>query len=206
VNETHKRPRRARFEPSLVSLLLLGGCSSDGAEHRPPAQTNRDLGDVLYEPGTNDEGLLVLLDAAPVNDAAREPMLTSPLDGAVLAQHVLVSFDAGAASLFRRRPSPRKAPNFMLDLLTLERTAHAHGAPMNGDAYLIAFSADDGRALLRVFTHDTSFAVSGTPWQKLTATTRPVTLQVTRGTFEEGRLTADGGPYVSQPVYFTVTQ
>jgi hypothetical protein len=75
---------------------------------------------------------------------------------------------------------------------------------MNGDAFFLVFATRDDPTLLRVFTRDTLYAPSVPAWESLADAPGTVTLSVTRATFEEGRLAADGGPFVSQPVHFTI--
>jgi hypothetical protein len=160
---------------------------------------------VIYEPGTNDEGVLTLLGAPTVNEPSATPVVTAPLDQATLSGPVAFSYRLGASAA-RDRVHARKHGVLWPEWLTLERAAYAHGAPMNGDAFLLVFSAANEPKLLRVFTQDRSYQPSADEWQRLAQASGVVTFAVTHAIFEQGRITEDGGPFVGSAVHFTVAR
>ncbi len=174
------------------------------------AHSQHDISDVVYGTGTNDEGLLVLLDAPVVGSVADGPVILEPPDQAALKERTVFSFRAQATAA--RSPVPRANArrsrffSWLEDQLVLERSAHAHGDPMNGDAYLLTFSTHSQPRLLRVFTRETLFAPTVEQWQTLAAGSDPITLSLTRASFEEGRLAEGGGPFVSKPVHFSIDE
>src|SRR6185295_6993731 len=104
----------------------------------------------------------------------------------------------------RKHARPAARVRWVENWLTLEGTAYAHGAAMNGDAFLLVFSTKSRGKLLRVFTQARAYAPTVAEWQRLVDAHEVVTLTVTRATFEEGRLTADGGPFVGKPLQFSI--
>ncbi|HTQ05527.1 MAG TPA: hypothetical protein VMI54_16810 [Polyangiaceae bacterium] len=162
-----------------------------------------DIVDVIYEPGTTDEGVLTLLGAPLVNEPSAEPVVTAPAEQAALSGPTTFAFRVGASA--RREPRRRLRRALLPEWLTLERSAYAHGAPMNGDAFLLVFSTPTDAKVLRVFTQDRSYAPSDDEWQRLAAESGLVSLTVTHAIFEQGRLTEDGGPFVGAPLHFTVS-
>jgi hypothetical protein len=200
--------RRLVFAALVLGSSCLGGCADPEADAPRAVPPRGDISNVVYGTGTNDEGLLLLLDSPVVDSAVAEPVISDPPDQAVLRERSVFSYRARATS---ERARPARASTgrsvwrtWLDDLLVLERSAHAHGTPMNGDAYFLVFATRDDPALLRVFTRDTLYAPPVPAWESLADAQGTVTLSVTRATFEEGRLAADGGPFVSQPVHFTI--
>ena len=76
---------------------------------------------------------------------------------------------------------------------------------MNGEGFLLAFSTADNPKLLRVFTQEEKYITTEDEWWTLATATSEVTLLVTRGVYDEGRLTADGGPFVGAPLYLAIS-
>ncbi|HSU38083.1 MAG TPA: hypothetical protein VLJ38_00915 [Polyangiaceae bacterium] len=185
--------------------VLLGACSSDTPEPAgsgAPLVDRADIADVIYRTGATDEGLLTLLNARPVSEPSAEPVVTAPAEAANLTPLTSFEYRAGTTALRR----VRRARAWSLDdFFALERTAFAHGAPMNGDAFLLAFSTSRAPKLLRVFTQDKSYAPTDDEWQRLAAAGEIITLTLTRGVFEQGRLIADGGPFVGKPLHFSAS-
>jgi hypothetical protein len=161
---------------------------------------------VSYGPGATDEGLLTLLGARPVASTLDMPIVTAPVDRAALSAPITFAFRPSAAALHRRPSrSEVRRPAFELgDLFVLERSAYAHGAPMNGEAFLLVFSTELEPRWLRVFLQGRSFTPSDAEWARLAGAHEPLSLVVTRAVFEEGRLTADGGPFVGPAIEFTI--
>lgn len=190
---------------TLIGSWLMIACSNGGVEPEthPGPSNAADVADVIYEPGTTDEGVLTLLDALPVSDPRNEPVVIAPSDQATLAERTVFTLAVGpSASRGHARPAARI--RWIGDFLTLEGVAHAHGASMNGDAFLLVFSTKTHGKLLRVFTQERAYAPTVSEWQRLADAHEVVTLTVTRATFEAGRLTEDGGPFVGKPLRFTI--
>lgn len=185
--------------------VLLGACSSDTSEPAASGATlvdRADIADVIYRTGATDEGLLTLLNARPVSEPSAEPVVTAPAEAAHLTTLTSFEYRAGATALRRVR---RARAWSLADFFALERSAFAHGAPMNGDAFLLAFSTRRAPKLLRVFTQDKSYAPTDDEWQRLAAAGETITLTLTRASFEQGRLTADGGPFIGKPLHFSAS-
>lgn len=203
--EPPSKSRRLLFV--AAPAVLWSACSSDGPEPSSPAATlvdRADIADIVYRPGATDEGVLTLLNARPVSEPSAEPVVTAPAEAANLT--TLTSFEYRAGTTALRRERARRARAWSLgDFFALERSAFAHGAPMNGDAFLLAFSTSRAPKLLRVFTQDKSYAPTDDEWQRLATAGETITLTVTRGIFEQGRLTADGGPFVGKPLHFSAS-
>lgn len=185
---------------------LFGACSSSAPRDSVPAPapagvSRADIVDVIYEQGTNDEGVLTLLGAPVVGDPSAEPVVTAPLEHAALSTPETFTYHVGASARHvRPRPSHHGWPAW----LTLEHSAFAHGIPMNGDAFLLVFSTPGDSKVLRVFTQDRSYVPSTDEWQRLSGESGPFTLTITHAIFEQGRLTEDGGPFVGQALHFSV--
>lgn len=165
--------------------------------------TRADIVDVIYEPPSNDEGVLTLLGAPAVSELSASAIVTAPTDQATLSGPMTFTYRLGAGAL-RERDHTRVRRSAWPEWLTLERSAYAHGAPMNGDAFLLVFSTETDPKLLRVFTQEKSYSPSDDEWQRLAQASGVVTLTVTHAIFEQGRLTEDGGPFTGAPVHFTV--
>ena len=197
---------RARFV-ALLDVLALLGCGSSPEQGSAPsartAVTAADIADVIYRPGTSDEGLLTLLNARTEDDARDAPAVTAPANHAVVNGPTEVVFSVGAP-LTRRAPPIERAPVRFDPWSLLEGTAHAHGPIMNGEAFFLAFESAGGKPLLRVFLQDRSYVPSGSEWRLLTGFTGPASIRLTRAVFEQGRLTEDGGPFAAPPVEVTL--
>ncbi|HEY3494421.1 MAG TPA: hypothetical protein VGK73_07040 [Polyangiaceae bacterium] len=189
----------------VASLSLYGGACSSDAE-APPASPHEgiDIEDVVYLGDTNDEGLEVLLGEAL--KAGPAPVVTAPEEAAVLEAKTTFTYEKGTtARLERVRTNARGRSFSFADLFAAERVAHAHGEPMNGDAYLLTFASAGDPELLRVFTDETSYEPEDDAWSLL-AEAGELTLTVRMGTFEEGRLTSGGGPVESAPLHFSINE
>lgn len=205
-------PFREPPNPSRRLLLvaapaaLWSACSSDAPAPETSGTTlvdHSEIADVIYRPGTTDEGILTLLNARPVNEPAAEPVVTAPAESTHLTAPTTFEYRAGATALRRARGRRGHAWSFS-DSFTLERSAFAHGAPMNGQAFFLVFSSSRAPKLLRVFTQDASYVPTDDEWQRLASAGETLTLTLTRAIFEQGRLTSDGGPFVGKPLHFSV--
>ncbi len=202
-------PRRVRRRALLVGAPAAIWCAcASNAEPQPETAAPATIGyddivDVIYRPGATDEGVLTLLNARTVKLASSEPVVTVPADASQLTTPATFTYLVGATALRALRPRAEHA-RALPAWLVLERSAFAHGAPMNGDAFFLVFSTSHEPKLLRVFTQDKTYVPTDDEWQRLAAAGAPITLTLTRGIYEQGRLTSDGGPFVGKPVHFTV--
>ena len=196
--------RRAFLVAAPAAVWCACSSPEPEAETSAPALVGRsDITDVIYRPGATDEGVLTLLNARPVELAASEPIVTAPAEAARLTLPTTFEYGVGATTFRRARTRVKRA--FALgDWFVLERSAFAHGAPMNGDAFFLVFSTSHDQKLLRVFTQDKSYVPTDDEWQRLAAAGDTITLTLTRGIFEQGRLTSDGGPFVGKAVHFSI--
>jgi hypothetical protein len=187
---------------SLVAsvLLYVGACASDAGDPQPEGEA-LDLTGVVYLGATNDEGLEVLLGTRL--SAASVPRITAPADGATLEETGTFTFEPGATARFERS-KPARFGFAIGELFGPERLAHAHGDPMNGEAYLLTFSTPADPHLLRVFTDLRIYEPDEAAWDTLAAA-GAVTLSVRMGVFEEGRLSNGAGPFESAPLHFSIS-
>jgi len=202
--------RRSVLTLVASAALYSGACSSDDDPVKPAGETpNEDLEGVVYLGGANDEGLEVLLDASVKPSPA--PVITSPEAGEVLEGPLTFGYHAGETAALDA-PAPRSETGSargrfvttLAELLGAERSAHAHGAPMNGEGYLLTFGSADEPELLRVFTDQTTYLPNAEEWQTLVDASGELTLTVTLGVFDEGRLAPGGGPFESAPLAFSI--
>lgn len=214
-----------------VSFALYGGACSDHT-HEEEETPNRELADVVYEGGTNDEALDQLLAGTPSQVPAQSAVFDTPADGAALPAATAPTFTwhTGPTGALEPRRDPRsralavavgRAPAWafpspagaapaapltgaLAELLGPERAAQAHGAPLNGTAYLLVLSTPSNAKLLRVFTTATSYTADATAWGKVEGAGAAVTASVLTGIFDNNALAADGGPFAGTPITFTV--
>src|SRR5262245_42851964 len=115
----------------LASVALYaGGCSSD--DHSDAEEANPALTDVVYLGASNDEGLEALLEATPVDNADRAPVITAPAEGETLTAATTFTYEAPGVTA-RIWQGSRKQADPLAPVRALfgpERLAHAHGAPM----------------------------------------------------------------------------
>jgi hypothetical protein len=187
----------------VATLLLYGGaCSSESPSSKPEGE-GPDIEGVVYLGQTNDEGLEVLLGATV--SSASTPRVALPEDGAVLTEPATFTVEAGTTARLEPVLQSVPRPRFALgELFGPERLAHAHGVPMNGEAYLLTFSSAEEPHLLRVFTDIRSYEPDDSEWTTLAAA-GSVTLSVRMGVFEEGRLPGGAGPFESAPIHFSIS-
>jgi hypothetical protein len=141
--------------------LYSSACSSSsgGGHSEPP-----DVSDAIYVGEANDEGLVALLSAKTMEKPSSTPVITAPAEGEQPSGPIQFTYRIGAMSRLRssERPSRFFAPSLrelspaLRELVAGEHVAHAHGAAMNGPAFLLTFSSAGNEKLLRVFTQDTS--------------------------------------------------
>ncbi len=132
------------------------------------------------------------------------------LDGSRGAPTAVAHADARQAAPAWAFPSPAASASAdrlagaLAELLGPERAARAHGAPLNGAAYLLVLTTPSNAKLLRVFTTATSYTPDATAWGKVEGAGAAVTASVLTGLFDNNALAADGGPFAGTPITFTV--
>lgn len=166
--------------------LYGGGCGGSGP----------DLSDVVYEGLATDEALLAYLDATPEVDAAHAAVVDAPTDGGTLASGAAITWHlpSGTASV---APAPRRSPRGwsapLREVVGPERSAFAHGDPLNGLAYLVELSSG-GDTVYRVFTTDPSHTPDAAHFAMLSG--KAVEICVSSAIFEQNEIAPDGGPFV----------
>ena len=205
-----------RLRAGWPLLLLLASCSSDApADHDHPAG-QEDITDVIYVGGVTDEALVRLLDVTPKSDARQAVILDSPDITAPVSKHGAPTFQFHLASQATRAPGLRVRPagqgpskwqrafHGLVQFISPERIAHAHGTPYNGTAYYLVISDATSKQRLQVFTTATSFTPEAVDWQNLVEAPQPLKLEITSAFFEENDIPADGGPYVGGSFPFQI--
>lgn len=210
--------RNAALLALACALPYFPACSSD-KKAATEDTGNPALADVVYVGGTTDEALDQLLSVTPLDWAWAGGAFTSPKAGAVLPAGTPATFNwhvdsssptngaggaAGATGWLAPAPGATERLSRLLQAFGPERSAWAHGAPLNGSAFFLVFSSPSSPQLLRVFTDKTSYTPDAADWQKLVAAQATITLSVTSAVFENNLLTADGGPFTGQTLTFTI--
>src|SRR5205085_1025544 len=126
--------------------------------------------DAIYLGGANDEALAAFDAATPTTDASRAPALTSPAAAAKVPASTPIAFTWKESPTALLDGSLRIAPRFARyegsAAFGAMRAAHAHGAPVNGKAYLLTLKAN-GATLVRVFTTNLIYTPDDAAWTKL---------------------------------------
>lgn len=191
----------ARFATAAavaLALVHVPGC------HHDDEPTVAEDG-TLYEGGTNDEALAALREAS-AKDEATGPALTAPAPNAALPATPAPTFtwSAGATAL-RARPST-PAPFLAPAPFGAIRAAHAHGAPVNGRAYLLVLAGPTGTELAKVFTTQTSYTPDAATWERVRAGGATFTARVTGASFDNNLLVQSGGPVRGPATTFSVAK
>lgn len=192
----------------LVSYVPACG---DGDSHTDDEATSSG---VVFEGDANDEALAKLEASKPTTDVAKGPTFTSPSPDTKLPPTPLPTFAWKASvSAAVERPakrafawSERVRPPAPLARFPFgaERAAAAHGAPLNGRAYLVAFSAAGNEPVLRVFTSATTYAPDAAAWAKLRGATGTITATITTASYDVNNLVQDTPIVTGPPLTFTV--
>lgn len=197
------------------ATLCTGACGSDGTP-AAPSSSAVDLDAVVYEGGATDEALRALLSATPTSDPAQAAVFSSPTNGASLPADPppKLTWHLGGATgrLTPRAPHggarvASAVPTVQAALHRLLRAvpaARAHGAPINGRAYFLVFSAANGEAALRVFTTRLDYTPDAAAWAKLGAVGGPITATALNAVFENNRVVSGEAPSEGEPVEFTI--
>lgn len=147
-----------------------------------------------------------MLGVAPVADATRGATFDFPAEGALVPVAPPAAFawhTGGATGILRGARSPNALASALM-LVGPERSAFAHGKPVNGNGFFLVFSTADNDKVLRVFTTSTSYTPDDAAWQKLVGAGAPVTATILTAVFENNFLVSDGGPFSGTPVTFTI--
>lgn len=200
-------PRHLR----IVLLLALGAqvlingiaCSDDhdddshshaGASGSGGSAVNVD--DLLYEGEVTDEAAESILGVAAQTDSSKAATISAPTEGAALPAATPFAFTWNASTA-RRTVLPA--------WLGPERSAHAHGDPFTGVAYLLTFSTASTPALVRVVTDKTTYTPTDAVWSALKGAGGPITLSIIAARIENNLLVNGGGPYTAgKGVSFTI--
>lgn len=175
-----------------------------------------DISNVIYVGGATDEALERFLDGTPKSDPRQAVLIDSPDLDAPVSKDGPATFQFHLASEAKRRPGSHSTPagasrstwqrgwHEVLQFLTPERVAHAHGAPYNGIAYYLVFTGADSKPVLQVFTPQTAFTPEAVDWQHLTEAPQPLSLRISSAFFDENSIPADGGPFIGGTFTFRI--
>src|SRR5689334_6327544 len=132
--------------------LYSSACSSSSGGGNPESI---DVSDAIYVGEANDEGLVALLSAKTMEKPSSTPVITAPAEGEQPSGPIEFTYRIGAMSRLRspEKPSRFLAPSLpelspslrelspsLRELFAGEHVARAHGAAMNGPAFLLTFS------------------------------------------------------------------
>ncbi len=189
--------RAAVFSLALVSslgLTLFSGCEGDS---QGEGGRVAGLDDVLYDGGATDEALEALLAQQPKDDPEKAATITWPANNEQLTRAEPPTFWWEVGPTARRlapsdlRIGQQRAPipkHPLSWLLSRVPSAHAHGTPVNGPAYLLVISSDDDPELVRVFTTASEYQLPESAWTKVKDATGPLTAKVVWADFETNRV------------------
>lgn len=195
----------------LAGVVFVGtsvGACGGGEAEGPTEPTGPDLSGVIYAGAATDEALAAMLLAASKTDAAQGVVVDTPAAGATLPKDVPPTIEwhvKGSSASREVSPGERfvRAAKVFSSFWG-PREAWAHGAPVNGRAYLLSFSTPKSPDLVRVFTTELSYTFDAASWTKLALTGEPVTLVVTNAIFEDNRVAQDGGPFAGEAATFLI--
>lgn len=200
------RPLRLAALTVITSLAIYApACGPDDPEVAVEAPPSID--DVIYEIGANDDALASLLAAPLAQDPSKGAVFSFPVDGAALPAGVAPTFAwaVGGSSARWIAPSAPERGGSSLEIFGRERSAEAHGSPVNGKAYFLVFSTPKDDKLLRVFTTSLSYTPDEAAWTKLKTAGAPITASILTATFAKNAVVEGGGPFPGADVTFTVT-
>jgi len=191
-----------RFASSLVLCAAAFfasyapiGCSDDPHEHGTGPT------DAIYLGGANDEALGAFDAATPTPDAARAPALTSPTAGAKVPASTPIAFTwkESPTAFNDRAPARRYEGSSPFGPM---RAAHAHGAPVNGKAYLLTLKAN-GATVVRVFTTNLIYTPDDEAWTKL-KNAKTIEAVMSSASYDNNNIVQGSGPFVAPGVAFTI--
>ncbi|MFT3766797.1 MAG: hypothetical protein QM820_14970 [Minicystis sp.] len=188
---------------SLLAFIPLASVGLYGGACGHSDQETFEVDRVIYEGGTSDEPLLVLLSnkatATSTNGAVFDgPSVEAPLwawEPATFSWHR----DAATSSTAPARSSQRTA---LLDgLVGPVRAARAHGDPLNGEAHFLVFSSPT-QSILGVFTTKREYTPTAEDWTVLRTAAQPLEVTILSGVFKDSELTS--GPFLGQSLSFSI--
>lgn len=192
----------------LLIPLMSGGIYVVPACADDAASANDPNADVVYEGGATDEAIEALAKAS-VRESTSGPKLVDPIPGTFVHVRQVdppVIFSWSGTTTGRRELAPGMSRDRSMGEMLFggERVAKAHGAPLNGRAFLLVITAPTLPAPLRVFTTSSTYQPSAAVWSKLTgdrAGEITIGLRLTTGTFANDALAGEPlavrGPTVS---------
>lgn len=193
----HARAFRALVFLSVVAAFSFGLPSCGDSQAPSSATTDPDIEGVIYEGTATDEALLAMLRLSAKTDPTQAAVVDSPQSASVAPKDVPITVDwhigSGFTGALRRTIVDWLGP----------KNAFAHGAPVNGRAYFLVFSTKASPKAVRVFTTNLSYTFDAATYSKLVG--QEVTLTITNAIFEDNRVAIDGGPFVGEPVSFSVS-
>ena len=169
----------------LASIALVA-CNTAPPERAAPA-------DIIYEPEATDEAWLTIDDASPTVDDVRAPSLTMPTGPVNRTGPAPAFIWNGGAVAGAMVLAPARRGFFEVVSAELFPVAHAHEPPVTGAMYGLLFDLG-AMAPVRVLTGSTSYTPDAPTWARITASTVPVTLEITGTYLNTGRI--EQGPYV----------
>lgn len=208
--------------------------TSDGGGGDGGGGSGEDLSDVIYEAEATDEALEALVAAAPKDQPEKAATFLNPANDSELPRNPPFQFEwqpgSGQTGRLESPPSwvtrpvvgralprgfavPASTPpsaierfgmNVLGHALSNVPSAFAHGTPVNGPGFFLTLSTADNPKFLRVFTLDTKYTPEAPAWEALAAVGEPITARILSAEFEENRVLQDGGPWLSEPITFTI--
>lgn len=185
------------FAATLAAFSFGAACSS----------TTPGLEDVVYEGGASDEALDAML-ALPSKPSSGPLVFVTPSANAQLPAATPPAFawsDTTGPRAGLVGPTERTFGAWRARGLLGGGPAEAHGAALNGKAYLLTFSSSANPQALRVFTTLTTYTPTPTAWQKLSAEKGTITAKLQTATFDNNAVVTGGGPFDGGSIAFTVT-
>lgn len=184
------------FSATLALYSFGAACSS----------TAPGLEDVVYEGGANDEALDAML-ALPSQPSSGPLVFVKPSANAQLpaATPPAFAWSDAAGTRAAAGSTERTFRAWRARGLLGGGPAQAHGAALNGKAYLLTFSSSANPKALRVFTTLTTYTPTPTVWQKLSAEKGTITAKLQTATFDNNAVVTGGGPFDGGSIAFTVT-
>ncbi len=171
-------------------LMVAVGCSSNKADGVSVGGAN-----VVYEAGATDEAL-VAMGGRQVADG-KAIAVETPQPAQMLSP--------GQAIVWAE-PEEREAKSLWFDLgRVFIGTAKAHGAPVNGMAYLVEVSAAGSSPFLRVFTTQRNYTPAADVLTAMKGAEAPLSVRIVGAVFEDNRIPEGGGPFASESIRFAVS-
>ncbi len=210
-----RRVARAAVAAAVVWMgaHALAAC---GDTTTPDIVDEDPTADVIYDGGANDEALDVLLAATLVDDVDQAAHVIAPTMEAPLSRTEAPEFSwqvgAPTAKATPNGSPPDRATDKRQRSLSsppamaswLISSAHAHGAPVNGRAYLLVIEDERGDVVYRVFTTNLKHLVPSAIWADITAGSETMTVSILHAVFTNDAIADNGGPWLGPSVRYTL--